>query len=259
MPEVTLGAPAFRAILTGAAELVTAGGERIALERKQALLLAYLSVEGPTPRGKLARLLWPDAPEARARGNLRQRLAVLRKVVGADLVSDASGVLSLSPQLRVAPTEPAGEALLARFEYEDCDTASRWLEAQREAQRSQQRAAMLAAIRAAVQAGRLDEAMRLADALLAADRESEEAYRAQMEVMYLRGDTAAAIAVWDRCKDMLRQLYGVSPSPATRQLGETILAACAAGDASTSQTAGDAIPVTVLRPPRLIARQSLLH
>ena len=48
-----------------------------------------------------------------------------------------------------------------------------------------------------------------------------------MEVLYLRGDSAAAIAVWDRCKDMLRQLYGVLPSATTRQLGETILAAAA--------------------------------
>ncbi|MEO8526821.1 MAG: hypothetical protein ABI460_18985, partial [Caldimonas sp.] len=62
MSESPGGTPAFRASLHGTAQLVTAGGERIALERKQALVLAYLSVEGPTPRGKLARLLWPDAP-----------------------------------------------------------------------------------------------------------------------------------------------------------------------------------------------------
>ncbi len=260
MSESPGGTPSFHASLHGTAQLVTAGGERIALERKQALLLAYLSVEGPTLRGKLARLLWPDAPDARARGNLRQRLAVLRQVAGADLVSDIGGVLSLAPSLRVEPAGSANEELLARFEYEDCDDAARWLEAQRESQRSKRRAVMLGAIRAAVQAGLLDEAMRLADALLATDRESEEAYRAQMEVLYLRGDTAAAIAVWDRCKEMLRQLYGVAPSPATRQLGETILAASTAALGAQAHPAlSDTIPITVLRPPRLIARQALLH
>ncbi|MBP7668809.1 MAG: hypothetical protein KA774_18330, partial [Burkholderiaceae bacterium] len=44
------------------------------LERKHAALLAWLHLEGPTPRGRLAGLLWPDVPEDRARGNLRQRL-----------------------------------------------------------------------------------------------------------------------------------------------------------------------------------------
>ncbi|MEO8526796.1 MAG: AAA family ATPase, partial [Caldimonas sp.] len=216
--------------------------------------------EGPTPRGKLARLLWPDAPDARARGNLRQRLAVLRQAAGADLVSDAGGVLSLAPSLRIEPAGSAGEELLARFEYEDSEAAAHWLDAQRESRRSQQRAVMLGAIRASVQAGLLDEAMRLADELLTTDRESEEAYRAQMEVLYLRGDTAAAIAVWDRCKEMLRQLYGVAPSPATRQLGETILAASAAAlGAGAHPALSDAIPIAVLRPPRLIAREALLH
>lgn len=260
MIESPGGTPVFHACLHGTAQLLTAAGERITLERKQALLLAYLSLEGPTPRGKLAGLLWPDAPNARARGNLRQRLAVLRQAAGVDLVSDAAGVLSLAPSLRVEPAGSATEELLARFEYDDCDAAARWLEAQRESQRSKQRAVMLGAIRASVKAGLLDEAMRLADELLAMDRESEEAYRAQMEVLYLRGDTAAAIAVWDRCKDMLRQLYGVAPSAATRQLGETILAASAAAlGMPASPARSNAIPITVLRPPRLIARQAPLQ
>ncbi len=259
MSEPSGASPVFRARLHGAAQLVMAGGAHIALERKHALLLAYLSVEGPTPRGKLARLLWPDAPEARARGNLRQRLAVLRKSAGADLVSDADGVLSLAPALRVEPAFSPGDELLARFEYDDCDAALRWLEAQRESQRAAHRAAMLGAIRTAVQANLLDDAMRLADELLSSDRESEEAYRAQMEVLYLRGDSAAAIAVWDRCKEMLRQLYGVLPSPATRHLGDTILAASApASEGPAWPARGDSIPVSVLRPPRLIARQAVL-
>lgn len=250
--------PAFTARLHGSAQLLTAAGARVALERKQALLLAYLSIEGPTPRGKIARLLWPDAPEARARGNLRQRLAVLRQSAGIDLVRDDAGVLSLAPVLEVAPSPANGADLLANFEYDDCDAGAQWLDGQRESERARQRAALLLAIRAAVQAGQLDDALRLADSLLALDRESEEAYRAQMEVLYLRGDTAAAIAVWDRCKEMLRQLYGVTPSATTRQLGETILAA-AASAVPAPAVAADAIPVTVLRPPRLVGRGALVQ
>jgi DNA-binding SARP family transcriptional activator len=232
--------------------------ERIPLERKQALVLAYLWIEGPAPRGKLAGLLWPEVMEARARGNLRQTLSMLRQRVGAELVEDRRGVLALSAQLRVEPVGAGGGVLLACFDYDDCADAAAWLEGQRESQRLRQRTDLLAQARAAVQAGQLDDALHLADRLLEVDRESEEAYRTQMEVLYLRGDSASAIAVWDRCKEMLRQLYGVLPSAATRQLGETILNA-AAGTAGTPAAAPAAIPVTVLRPPRLIARQPLLN
>ena len=249
---------AYVARLHGTPRLARASGEPLPLERKQALVLAYLALEGPTPRGRLAHLLWPDASEARARGNLRQRLAVLRQAAGAELVDDVQGVLSLAPLLRIeAAGDDAGE-LLASFDYVDSDLATRWLDGRREAQRSSRHAQLLAAVRAAVQAGQLDEALRLADRLLALDRESEESYRALMEVLYLRGDSAAAIAVWDRCKEMLRQLYGVLPAVATRQLGETILAAAKAS-ALHSPVAAAAIPITVLRPPRLIGRLALLQ
>ena len=258
MPDSAVPAPVVKACLHGAAHLWSAGGQRVALERKQALLLAYLWIEGPTPRGKLAGLLWPEAAEARARGNLRQRLSVLRQAAGVDLVADQRGVLALSPQLDIDPAGATSPALLGTFEFDDCEECAGWLEGQRESQRARQRAALLGEVRSAVQHGRLDDALRRADQLLALDRESEEAYRAQMEVLYLRGDTAAAIAVWDRCKEMLRQLYGVAPSATTRQLGETILNA-AANAVPAPTAAVNAIPVTVLRPPRLIARQPLVQ
>ncbi len=255
---MTDGPVAAEAVLHGDAHLLGAGGERIGLERKQALVLAYLWIEGPTARGKVAGLLWPDATEARARGNLRQRLSMLRQKAGADLIVDERGVLSLSRQLRVASPGPTAPMLLASFVYDDCDDGATWLEGQRESQRVRQRTALLQQARAAVHAGQLDDALRLADQLLSQDRESEEAYRTQMEVLYLRGDTAAAIAVWDRCKEMLRQLYGVLPSAATRQLGETILHA-ASSAATPSGPALAAIPITVLRPPRLIGRGGSLQ
>ena len=254
MPRaMTEASVAATANLHGDPHLLGAGGERIALERKQALVLAYLWIEGPTPRGKVAGLLWPDASEARARGNLRQRLSMLRQKAGAELIVDQRGVLALSSQLQVEPPDASAAALLASFDYDDCDDCAAWLEGQRESQRLRRRTGLLQEARAAVHAGQLDDALRLADQLLSQDRESEEAYRTQMEVLYLRGDTAAAIAVWDRCKEMLRQLYGVSPSAATRQLGETILGA-ASHAAKAPEPASAAIPVTVLRPPRLIGR-----
>jgi hypothetical protein len=56
------------------------------LEAKDALLLAHLAIAGPTPRGRLAAMLWPDVDEERARGNLRQRLLRLKRATGVELV-----------------------------------------------------------------------------------------------------------------------------------------------------------------------------
>jgi len=239
--------------LSGAAQVRPPGRAPVRLERKQAALLAWLSLEGPTPRSRLAGLLWPDVPEARSRANLRQCLARLRDAAGA-LVHDSAGLLSLAPGVALAAPLSSDPPLLDADRFDDLAELSAWLESQRDVQRATRHRALLARVRAALQAGELDLALADADALLAADRESEEAYRTVMEVLYLRADHAAAIGVWDRCREMLRGLYGVSPSPATQHLGELLLKASAMAPAPLARV--DALPATVMRPPRLIGRDA---
>jgi DNA-binding SARP family transcriptional activator len=237
-----------------------------ALERKHAALLAWLWAEGPTPRSRLAGLLWPEASEERARGNLRQRLLKLRQEAG-DLLDDENGVLRLKPQVVIEPPDPPGAALLQALEFDDCEAFARWLEGRREATRERRKREWLAEVREAAASQRLDDALYAADQLLQADRESEEAYRVLMEVSYLRGDHAAALGAWDRCRDMLRQLYGVRPTPATQQLGQTILHAAQQAAAAQAERAAWAptpsaqplLPLSVLRPPRLVGRQAALQ
>ncbi len=233
------------------------------LERKHAALLAWLSLEGPTPRSRLAGLLWPDVGEERARGNLRQRLLKLRTDAG-DVVQDSNGVLSLSPTVQLQPPEPAGAELLQSLAFDDCEAFARWLEGQRETARDRRKRDWLAEVREAAQGQRLDDALYAADQLLQTDRESEEAYRVLMEVYYLRGDHAAALSAWDRCREMLRQLYGVLPSPATQQLGQTILAAAQSAQAvqaawAPTPAATRNLPISVLRPPRLVGRSAAMR
>lgn len=61
-------------------------GAPVNLPAKAVALLAYLAVESGRAhrREKLAALLWPDSPEARARHNLRQLLTVLRQALRLD-------------------------------------------------------------------------------------------------------------------------------------------------------------------------------
>ena len=229
------------------------------LERKHAALLAYLWLEGATPRSRMAGLLWPEVSEERARGNLRQRLLKLRQDAG-DLVDDQAGLLSLATGVTVVPAVPAGAALLQSLEFDDCEAFAHWLDGKREAEREQRKRQWLAEVRSAANCQRLDDALYAADQLLQTDRESEEAFRVLMEVYYLRGDHAAAISAWDRCRDMMRQLYGVLPSATTQQLGLTLLEAAESAQATQeawAPTPSDTphLPASVLRPPRLVGRE----
>lgn len=210
--------------LHGPVTLAVAGAKPARLERKQAALMAYLHHAGSTPRGRLAGLLWPEASASGARGNLRQCLARLRRIAPGALVEEDHGIV-LAPAVVVDEPGDHRTALLEAYDYADCDDFSRWLREHIDAQRVARQAALMTALRAATQRGDFNEAQTRADALLALDRESEDAYRALMEVAYLRGDFAAAVRAWDRCGEMLRQFYGVAPSTATQALGAAILAA----------------------------------
>ena len=75
--------------LAGAAHAVVQGHPR-ALATTDALLLAWLALEGPSSREHLAALLWPDSPAEASRNALRQRLFRLRKLAGAELVNGAA-------------------------------------------------------------------------------------------------------------------------------------------------------------------------
>ena len=59
--------------LLGAPRLVTPSAT-LRLERRPAAVCAWLAIEGPTSRQRMAGLLWPDSGDAAARANLRREL-----------------------------------------------------------------------------------------------------------------------------------------------------------------------------------------
>lgn len=236
--------------LYGAATFALDGGEEIALAAREAAMLAWLNLEGPTPRARLASLLWPSGDESRGRTNLRQTLARLRRAAGDVLVEDG-GVLALAPGVRVLAAE--GGELLAGLQFDDADELAAWLAARRDDTRRTQQRALLAAAQQSLAAGELDGALAQADALLAQEPESEQAWRVRMEALYLAGDRAAAIAAWDECREALRRAFGVAPSQATNELGKLILASAAGAAAAKT-----VLPAALRRPPQLIGRDGVL-
>jgi DNA-binding SARP family transcriptional activator len=252
-----------------AAPQATVGAAVHALAVPDALLLAWLALEGPTRREKLAELLWPDSPADSARNALRQRLFRLRRQLGAEAVGGTS-LLALAPAV-VHDLGPS-TALLGDLQATESPPLAQWLAQRREALRAVQRPALEARIEALETQGDYAAALPLAMALRQADPLSEDAHRRVMRLHYLRGDRAAALIAFDECERTLKDEVGTTPSPATLALLRTIEAdrptpepmqAPATSADPAAAAPGPApwrgpLPAAVLRPPRLVGRDAEL-
>ena len=234
--------------LCGAPACVVGDAAAVPLEATDALLLAYLCIEGAASRAELAGLLWPDADAPRARGNLRQRLLRLRHSIGAVVVGHAR----LSIAEHVSHDAARGDELLATVSLAQAAGLADWLAAQRSAQRSARREALAAEASQLEAERRIAEALVIAHRLVDDDPGSEHAHRRVMRLHYLRGDRSAALTAFDHCCDALERLLGVAPEAETEALRLRI-------EASPSPAAEGVrrpLPVSVLRPPRLIGRSA---
>ena len=234
-----------------------ASAEGWVLPPRDALMLAWLVLEGPTPRARLARLLWADSSDEAARNALRQRLFQLRRQCGRTL-ADGGGVLALADG--VAHDLDDADDLLAGLTVEVGEELAAWWRGRRAALQARRRAALTGDFDAAEAAGDWPAALGQAQALLALDPLSEVAHRRLMRVHYLAGDRAAALLAFDRCERMLKDEVGASPSPETLALLRTVEAADgsvaieADGASSRPESAVPRVPVSLSRPPRLVGR-----
>jgi len=233
----------------GPAQLTLDDGGTLALSAREAALLAWLHLQGPSTRAQLAGLLWPLGDDAKARANLRQTLARLRRAAG-DVLAEDDGALRLAAGVTLDPAA-TGE-LLAGLQFDDAPELAEWLAARRDDARRGRQRERLADAQARLAEGDLDGALALADAVLADEPESEQAWRLRMEICYLSGDRAAAIDAWDACREALRRAFGVAPSAETNELGRLIVASAA--PAAMPQ----ALPAALRRPPHLIGRGVVL-
>lgn len=241
----------IRLQLHGTTALLRPDAPPLALSAREAALLAWLHLEGPTRRARLAGRLWPAGDEAKARANLRQTLVRLKRAAGTVIAEDGRG-LHLDPAVTVVPAD--GARLLGALEFDDAPDLAAWLAQRRDAAQRDLLRERLGAAREHLAEGDLDGALEAADALLASDPAVEEAHRVRMEVFHRRGDRAAAIAAWDACRDALRSAFGIAPSAATNALGRLLLAG---GDAAPAAPAA-ALPAALRRPPRLVGRDEVM-
>lgn len=238
--------------LFGAPVCIHGAGHELMLEPKDALLLAYLAFEGPTPRRVLASMLWPDVDAKRASANLRQRLFRLRKLIGFDLLEGAL-VASLPVHVQVdgGLADGAAAELLSGLTEADAGVFAPWLAGLRQRRRAQRIESLASQAARLESAGQLAEAQLVAQQLLDSDPSSEHAHRQLMRLHYLRGDRAAALVAFDHCERVLKDEVGARPSAETLALLQTVEQAGA-----HAWVAGQALPASVLRPPRMIGREA---
>ena len=246
-------APAGALLLQSGAPLVRTPAQEHALAAPDALLLAWLALQGATPRERLAALLWPLSSAQAARNALRQRLFRLRKQIGFDLVA---GTTTLA--LATGVEHDLGDAtpLLGELGAVDSPELGAWLQTRRAGHRAAARRLLEDRIEALEAAGDSAAALPLAQALLAAEPLAEDNHRRVMRLHYLRGDRAAALLAFDRCEQLLKHEVGTGPAPETLSLLATIEASALLEGAAPQRRA---VPAALLRPPRLIGRDAELQ
>lgn len=226
-----------------------AGGRPVRLHSSKTLaLLAFLALESARPhsRERLAALLWGSSSDTLARKSLRQALYSLRHALGpigeACLRVDA-GTVSFQPHTQVwidavelrqlaaddlvllrRAVQLCRGPLLDGLFIDDCPELDEWLFFQRDVfdQRSLDAREALAA--GLIAQGVLDEALAVAQELLARDPLREAAYRQLMQIAAAQGSRERIVHQYRRCAEALARELGMEPSQETRALYHALIA-----------------------------------
>ncbi|MFN7726239.1 MAG: BTAD domain-containing putative transcriptional regulator [Rubrivivax sp.] len=261
--------PPLQLHLLQAPVLRAPGQAPVDLPPNDALLLAWLALDGEQTRAQLAAVLWPQASAAGARANLRQRIKRLQTQGEQRLLVSDSERLSLAPDVVTdlaempaalqADAQAAIGPLLGPLTWPDQPAASAWVD-QARSRVHQQRLNLLEA-----RADQLEAEQQLVPALAYAQRlvtEApllESAHRRLMRLHYRRGESAQALAVYEQLQRRLAEDSGHAPDASTRallRLIQTPGTAPAVPLAVSPQH--EALHLALQRPPRLLQRDAEL-
>lgn len=222
---------------------------------KAAALLAWLALDGPAPRDRLAAALWPDQDVASALRNLRRELARLR--AAGEWVSSDGKHLALNKAVVTDTQRFAFELAAARhdaalalwrgppldglllpnapvFDMALANARTRLL---------RQRTAALEASAAALEArGDGAAALRVIETLLADDPLQEAHQRSAMRLHAAAGRRAAALSGFDRFAALLAAELGLTPMAETVALASALRGVDAGGPAAPAPRAPQAAP-----------------
>jgi DNA-binding SARP family transcriptional activator/predicted ATPase len=260
-------------------------------------LLVFLAVESDRPhqRSALATLLWPDQSEERARHSLRQALSTLRRAVDAGATRPAIVVsrntvafnrdaglavdaIELVTLLDVCDRHDHGDAatcascagrreravalyrgeLVEGFTIPDSDVFEDWVQVWRQRFRERVVTALEALADWHERQGHRDQATVAVRRQLELDPWREPAHRRLMELLWQDGNRAAALAQYERCRELLEEELGVDPEPETIALYERIRDGAARTGPAAEERAGTARPLPA-PATRLVGRERELE
>jgi DNA-binding SARP family transcriptional activator/predicted ATPase len=211
--------------------------------------MCYLAVTNKVQtRGALAGLLWSDYPEHRARSNLRDTLALLRRTplaphleIGRRAVSfnrespywldTAEFQQGMDQGIRRLPEDPSSlEAavelyrgkFLAGFQVPKAALFEEWVTVQRQQLYLLAVEALQQLVAHYLDAGKTEAGYGHACRLLVLDPWREESHRNLMLLQLLKGEHSAALKQYEQCRQILADELGVDPSPETQALFQNI-------------------------------------
>ncbi len=217
--------------------------------RKTRALLAVLALGSPKPslRVQLAALLWSRRQTEQARASLRQSVHELQDTLGVAwghlFVTDRHHLSLRGSELEVDalslihPTRASMNLsdYFADVLLEDLDgldpAFDHWLEDER---------ARLLRVRRTIGEGILAQcddpltAIEAAEQMLAVDRGHEGAWRILIRCHAERGDTAAALGAYERCRTAMAETPAQRPSPETEDLVGRIRAQAQSGPSGSA-------------------------
>lgn len=255
-----------RMLLFGPPELLL--GDRVVSlpTRKLLSLLAYLALEGPTPRVRLAELLW-DATDERARANLRGELYRLKKTAFGAVLEQRTewlGLYGVSSDVEdferaLAKGDWRGAHALRRgpllegFSLPESLEFEAWLGLARE--RLEERFNEVLAERAE-QLERdtdADGALETHRSLLVRDPLREDSHRAVMRLLERRAEPAKALEHYRRYATFLFREMGLEPSTVMRDLAHAL----GHGTRGNAVASSDATTPPSLKAPPLVGREAV--
>lgn len=218
-------------LLLGAPELWVGGERRSLPTRKLWGLLAYLALEGPQDRERLATLLW-EGPSARA--NLRRELVRLREA-GLSLQSEGSRLAFGGFQVDVVAflnryaTRAYTEALhlwrgelLEGVNLADAPEFEEWLELTRAQLAQRYEDALLARVLELEEAGGYAEALAWLERLLRRNPLLEAAQEAVLRLYAKTHQPSRALAHFRNYAELLTREVGLKPPRELESLAEAI-------------------------------------
>lgn len=234
-----------------------------------ALLFYAAHHEGWLARDKLSFFFWPDASESLGQQNLRkliqrakaqpfaEGLEVEKTRLRWDIATDVNLFRkAVAQQNWVGALESYSGPFLEGFTLKDSEGFEAWLDLERRDLERTWRSAAIKHVETLEAKEAFGEAASLLKQLLRSDQLAEDILQRYLRNSYIAGQREAALDVFDEFAKRLKDELDLEPLEATLELVQTIREARALEPSLSTDRAKieSTVPLTVLRPPRLIGR-----